>query len=184
MSKFRINDRVVVKKTNANGIIKGREVKDIGNGKVEVEYVVKTGDGFENWGAYSKEQLVKITNSKEATPIPTLVLDAANGYKVTLVAILTNHKIYDVYIDEDDNIIPYARKGKDLRIGYAIYNPNDEYDYKLGQRIATHRANNAPFCHLISDFNGEFNKESVDALLKVKGDYIVKNIDHFIDRKK
>ena len=67
-----------------------------------------------------------------------------------------------------------------MRIGYAIYNPDDEYDNTVGVRIATHRAKKSPFCHLISDFSGEFNTETVDALLRVKADYIVRNIDKFI----
>ena len=84
--------------------------------------------------------------------------------------------------DENGYYSPYARKGKDLTIGYAIYNPSDEYDPDMGIRIATHRAKTSPFCHLISDFNGEFNKETINTLLKVKGDYIVKNIEHFVTK--
>lgn len=183
MSKFKINDHVIVKETNTNGIIKGRDVKDIGNGRVKVEYIVKTGEGFENWGSYTKDQLGKINSHSNRKVIPTLILEASNGYKVTLVAIIANRKYYAAEYDKNNNISTYPRKGKDLRIGYAIYNPSDKYDTDFGQRIAIHRARRSPFCHLFSNFSGEFNKETVDALLKVKGDYIVNNIEFFIDRK-
>ena len=69
-----------------------------------------------------------------------------------------------------------------MSIGYAIYNPNDEYDEDFGIRIATHRAKKKPFCNILSDFSGEFNKETIDALLKVKGEYIANNITDFITK--
>lgn len=180
MSKFKINDKVIVKESGKVGIIKGREVHELTDGKVRVEYVVKTGEGFENWISCTKKGLEKVVPNKTPKEIPTLVVDAPNGYKVTLVAIVHNEVVWKDSFDEDGFYRPYARKGKDLKIGYAIYNPKDEYDTDFGVRIATHRAKKSPFCHLISDFSGEFNEETVNALLAVKGDYIVRNIEHFI----
>ena len=180
MSKIKINDKVIVKATGKTGVVKGREVHDEGNGRVKIEYVVKNGEGFSNWGTYSKNELTKVVRKKDEKANPTIVLDAPNGYKVTLVAVVRNEDIWKDAFDKDGYYSPYRRKGKDFRIGMAIYNPNDTYDYNLGVRIATHRAKTSPFCHLISDFNGEFNKETVEALLNVKGNYIVKNIEHFV----
>lgn len=180
MSKLRINDRVKIKGNGKIGTVKSREVHDLGNNRVKVEYIVKTGTGFENWNSYTKNELEKTNNYCDTKPVLSIVFDAPNGYKVTLAANVVNHKMYDIAVDDDDDVCPYVRKGKDLTIGYAIYNPSDEYDYTRGVKIALHRAKKAPFCHLVSDFNGEFNKETVDALLKVKGEYIVKNLDHFI----
>jgi len=180
MSKIKINDKVIVKATGKVGVIKGRDTIDLGNGRVKVEYIVKTGDGFENWNIYSKNELEKFLPTNEVKTIPTLVADAPNGYKVTLVALITNERVLKDAYDEDGYYTPYWGKGKDLKIGYAIYNPNDEYDHAFGVRVATHRAKKSPFCHLFSDFNGEFNTETIDALLHVKADYIVHNIDKFI----
>lgn len=180
MSKLKTNDKVIVKATGKVGVIKGRDMIDLGDGRVKVEYIVKTDNGFENWNTYSKNELEKIRPTNEKNGIPTLVVDAPNGYKVTLVALVTNEHVMKDSYDEEGYYTPYWRKGKDLKIGYAIYNPEDEYDYDFGVRIATHRAKKSPFCHLISDFNGEFNTETVNALLHVKADYIVRNIKNFI----
>ena len=180
MSKLKTNDKVIVKTTGKVGVIKSRDMIDMGNGRVKVEYIVKTGDGFDNWNSYSKNELEKFFPTNEVKTIPTLVVDAPNGYKVTLVALVTNELVLkDAYV-EDIHYVPYWRKGKKLKIGYAICNPIDKYNHAFGVRLATHRAKKRPFCHLISDFNGEFNTETIDALLRVKADYIVRNIDKFI----
>ena len=180
MSKFKTNDKVIVKATGKIGVIKSCDMIDIGDGRVKVEYIVKTGNGFENWHTYSKKELEKIVPAHVNKPIPTLVVNAPNGYKVTLVALVANELVLKDAYDEDTHYLPYWRKGKKLKIGYAIYNPDDEYNHAFGVRLATHRAKKRPFCHLISDFNGEFNTETIDALLHVKADYIVRNIDKFI----
>ena len=180
MSKLKINDKFIVKESGKVGFIKGREVHQLTNGKVRVEYVVKTDEGFENWNSYTKKELEKIVPAKKQKTVPTMVVEAPYGYKITLVAVVRNELVWRDAFDEDGYYSPYSRKGKDLSIGYAIYNPNDIYDPELGIRIATHRANKSPFCHLISDFNGEFNNETIEALLAVKGEYIAKNIEKFI----
>ena len=180
MSKIKINDKVIVKKSGKTGTVKGREVHELGGGKVSVEYVVKTGEGFENWISCTKKDLLKVVPERTEKALPSLVLNASNGYKVTLVAIVRNERVWKDAFDADGYFAPYVRKGKDLCIGYAIYNPNDVYDPDFGLRIATHRAKKSPFCHLVSDFSGEFNTETINALLAVKGDYIVKNIERFI----
>lgn len=182
MSKLKINDMVIVKESGKTGVVKGRDVIELPDGKVRVEYIVKTGNGFDNWVSCKKNDLLKVLPGKANKPIPTLVVDAPNGYKVTLVAIVRNETVWKDTFDKDGYYHPYARKGKDLCIGYAIYNPNDKYDPDFGVRIATHRAKTTPFCHLVSDFNGEFNNQTVNALLKVKGEYITQNIDKFVTR--
>lgn len=180
MSKLKINDKVIVKESGKTGIVKGRDVVNLSDGKVRIEYIVKTGDGFGNWGTFKKSELEKVVPNKEKKPVRTLVVDAPNGFKVTLVAVLRNEEVWKDGFDEDGFYTAYKRKGKDLTIGYAIYNPNDVYNPDMGIRIATHRAKVSPFCHLVSDFSGEFNKETINALLTVKGEYIAKNIKDFV----
>ena len=182
MSKFKINDKVIVKENGKVGIIKGREIKELPEGKVRIEYIVKTGEGFDNWNAYLKNELEKVKTIKTEKKLPIFVVDAANGYKVTLAAVVCNKTVWKDSVDEFGMFDTYPRKGKELSIGYAIYNPNDEYDQDLGVRIATHRAKKSPFCHMVSDFNGEFNHKTIMSLLKVKGNYIADNLEHFIKR--
>ena len=182
MSKLKIGDKVLVKNNEKIGIIKGRELKELPNGKVEIEYVVKTGEGFDNWAAYNKHELKKVKSDKIEKHIPTLIIDADNGYKITLVGIVRNETVWKDSVDDMGFFNTYARKGKNLSIGYSIYNPNDKYDEDFGKRIAIHRAKKKPFCHMVSDFNGEFNHQTIMALLEVKGKYIANNLEHFISK--
>ena len=181
MSKLKINDKVIVKQSGKRGIVMGRDVHTLPDGKIKIEYVVKTGEGFGNWVSCSKTELEKIQYTRETKTPQYLIVEAPNGYKVTVVAILHKEIVWRDGVDSQGFYSPYSRKGRDLSIGYSIYNPSDEYNEKVGIRIATHRAKKSPFCHLISDFSGEFNKETVDALLKVKAEYIVNNIEHFVN---
>lgn len=188
MSKLKIGDKVFVQGVNDNmpkcGIIKGREVIELPDNKVRIEYVVKTGDGFDKWGVYSKKEITKVNKTPKRKTPTTLVVDAPNGYKVTLVALVEKHTILkDVFVNDEGFFNQLVeRKGRKLSIGYSIYNPNDTYDPELGTRIALHRAKKTPFCYITSEFGGEFNKETVEALLKVKGEYIAKNIEDFISK--
>ena len=179
MGKFKIGDKVIVRTNGRIGVIKGRDVHDLKNGRVAIEYIVKTDEGFQNWNTYGKKELAKLNNKPKQKKNNTLVVDAANGYKVTLVAIISKENVWKSHFDENGYYAPFCRKGKTLSIGYSICNPNDEFDANIGIKIATHRAKTSPFCHMTSDFNGEFNKETIDAILKVKGDYIINNIDKF-----
>jgi hypothetical protein len=176
MSKLKIGDKVIVKSTNKVGIIKGREVHEMENNRIAIEYVVKTGEGFQNWNTYGKKELVKVNTNNNVKKTPSLVVDAPNGYKVTLVALTSREDVWNSV----DDVFGFYRKGKRLRIGYAIYNPNDKYDEERGLRIAKHRAKKTPFCDIISGFSGEFNTETIESLLSVKGKYIAKNLDEFI----
>ena len=90
MSKIKINDKVIVKATGKTGVVKGRDVVEIPDGKIRVEYIVKTGNGFDNWATFKKKELEKVVSVKTEKAVPTLVVDAPNGYKVTLVAIVRN----------------------------------------------------------------------------------------------
>lgn len=181
MSKLKINQKVVVKSTGNVGVIKSREIKNLDNGRVEIEYVVKEGEGFNNWNVYKKHELERYESDAIGEKDKTIVkfVHAPNKYIVTLVAVTKITRAWRY----DENLEVHRQKGKELSIGYAIYNPNDEYDSKKGIKLAKHRAKTAPFCHMESDFSGEFNSETVNALLDVKAEYILNNIDKFINRK-
>ena len=180
MSKLKIGDKVIVKENGKVGVVKGRDIVKLSDNKVRIEYIVKTDEGIDNWNSYLKDELEKVIPiKKEKKPI-TLVVNTSMGYKVTLVALVRNEYFLKDKVDEYGLFDYYYRKGKDLSIGYSIYNPNDVYDTELGVRIATHRAKKKPFCHMTSDFSGEFNQETIMALLKVKGEYIANNLSHFV----
>ena len=172
MGKFNVGEKVFIKPLDKVGVIKSRDIVNLDNKRIRVEYVVKYGDGFDNWGAYTKKDLTKIT--KETNDTKQYVFTtatASDGYVVTMVSLVKKITMSRCTI-------------KYLNIGYSIYNPNDEYDEKIGIKIAKHRARHTPFCSMVSDFRGEFDEETVQAITNVKLNYIVNNISKFINRKK
>jgi hypothetical protein len=174
MSKFKIGDEVIIKESGIKGVIKGRETikesEDCKPCKVRIEYIVKTAEGFSNWKCYSKDELKKVIKNENKRRTEIYLTGTDKGFKITLVGIVSNVKAN-------------GYRGKQLSIGYSICNPLDEYSMTLGIKIATHRAKNKPFSLMISDFNAEFNEDTVRAVLKAKGEYIVKNIERFTKQK-
>jgi hypothetical protein len=169
--KFKVNDRVRVKATGEVGTVKGREVLSVdGTKHINIEYIVRVGDGFGNWKSYNRKELEPLKRDTQEKHTYTKVYDVVDGYKITMFT-----KVYS-------NLFNYV--GRDLRMGYAIYSPEDEYDESIGVRIAKKRSISSPFCHMYSAFGGEFNEATVYALMDVKADYIKNNLDRFIKKSK
>lgn len=176
MSKFKVNDKVQVIATNEVGVIKGHETTPIeGTKKVKIEYIVKVGNGFDKWKVYQRHELKKVINHKDELRVYTKIYDIIDGYKLTMYAKVNNTFFLN------DNF--ETRKGRKLNIGYSIYNPSDVYDEKIGISLAKRRSRTSPFCHMESKFSGEFNKETIEAIMDVKSVYIKNNIDKFINKK-
>lgn len=177
MSKFKVNDKVQVIATNEVGVIKGHETTPIeGTKKVKIEYIVKIGNGFDKWKVYQRHELKKVVNHNDELRVYTKIYDIVDGYKLTMYAKVDN----DLRLSDDFEM----RKGRKLNIGYSIYNPSDAYNEKIGISIAKKRSRTSPFCHMESRFSGEFNKETVEAIMDVKSLYIKNNIDKFINKSK
>lgn len=173
--KFKINDRVRVIATGESGVVKGREILPVeGSKRVNIEYIVKVGDGFSNWKTFSKKELESVRKEEEEPRVYTKVYDVVDGYKITLFAKVYNHK-------GENDFFSYSYR--ELKIGYSIYNPDDEYNEQIGVKIARKRSRLSPFCRLTSDFNGEFNKETVEAIMDVKATYIKNHFDKFIQKQ-
>lgn len=177
--KFKINDCVQVIATGEIGTLRGRDIVPIeGSKKVNIQYVVKLGDGFDKWRVFTKKELKSVVKEETERNVYTKVYDVVDGYKITMYAKVkptTYPKFNDFeYLGEG--------KGRVLNVGYAIYSPNDEYSEKLGMRIARKRSKVSPFCKMESNFSGEFNAETVNAILDVKAEYIKNNFDKFINK--
>lgn len=170
MSRIKIGDEVVIKATSARGVVKGREVHSLNDNRVLVEYIVKTGTGWKNWTSCSKDELHKVVRRKRSKINPTIVMDAPGGYKVTLTGIVRN-------LPADDTV---RVRRKELRIGYSICNPLDEYSHRIGTHIAEHRAKTKPIACISSRYGCEFDDMTVASLLKAKGEYMVMNFDRFV----
>ena len=58
MAKFKVNDRVRIIATGEIGTVKGRDIIPIeGSKRVKIEYIVKIGNGFDNWKSFSKNEI-------------------------------------------------------------------------------------------------------------------------------
>lgn len=182
MSKFKVNEAVRIKATGEEGVVKAREVVSI-DAKTKhttIQYIVKTGDGFSNWKAYNKKELAKYPTNVENPDAKYIkkVYDLPNGYKLTLVGLAETVKEYTFNADDE----PITTRAKTLNIGHAIYNPNDEYNERFGFRIAKNRIKTRPFAHLYSEFTGEFNYDTVVAIMDAKAKYIAENSERFITK--
>lgn len=180
MAKFKVNDYVIVTATGKKGVVKAREIikSTDGTKHYDIQYIVKFDEGFDNWGAFSKKELQKqFKNTGNDDKYITKIYDAPNGFKVTLVALTETEKYYEDVLDTCKTM-----RTKYCNIGHSIYNPHDVYNEKLGYRIAKKRIKTRPFVHMSSSFSGEFNKETVEAIMDVKAAYIIRNLDKMVNR--
>lgn len=170
--KFKVNDRVRIVATGEFGTVKGRDVIPVdGTKKINVEYIVKVGDGFNNWKSFRKNELEAVKKETVEPRVYTKVYDVVDGFKITMYGKVSNiNNIWET--------------GRALNIGYAIYSPEDVYDEAFGVKLARKRSRTSPFCCMTSQFNGEFNAETVEAIMDVKANYIKNNFDKFINRAK
>lgn len=66
-----------------------------------------------------------------------------------------------------------------MEIGFSIYNGIDNYKHAFGVKYALHRIKTRPFCRMESNFNGEFNNETVLAIMDAKANYIISHWSEF-----
>lgn len=191
MAKFNVNDEVIVTATGEKGIVMAKETTAATDGNkkhVTIQYMVKVGEGFSNWKVFYRRELQKVTKESNDVKNPYIVkvYDAPNGFKVTLVALAEKFDFYipeyAVYDEDDFSYEDVHHKGKKLNIGYSIYNPSDVYDEKLGISVAKKRLYESPFAHMSSEFSGEFNTETIDAIMDVKAKYLINNLEKFINK--
>lgn len=180
MAKFKINDSVIVIANGQRGTVVCREEETDEKAKrTKVTYLVKLGNGFENYRVFSRNELKKVVSTIPETPSYVRVYDAANGFKVTCVAFVKTNYL-DWGFDEKGNF--RQEKERNLRIGFSFYNPEDKYDPEIGVKIARHRAETHPFCNLKAKFLGEFPAETVYALMDVKAKYVLEHLDSFVSK--
>ena len=94
---------------------------------------------------------------------------------LTLAALVEKERDYT--FDYEGELIKTV--GRKLSIGFSIYNGRDEFNPIVGEKIAIHRCKHNPFTTMTSAFSGEFNNETVESIMSVKANYIIKNIDNF-----
>lgn len=190
---FQIGTKVRVKKSGEIGVVKGREqIVDEKTKHVTIEYVVKFGEGINNWKSFSRRELENVILNKEENfnpSYPQIIITHYTNNKRTLVMVGVVDKIkIDTYTKTEDKLLdvfvkkPF--KGKCLTIGYAILHPEDDFDVLVGEKIALKRAAEHPLSRLFSSFNGEFNADMVEEILHNKSEFIFNNLDKFINNTK
>lgn len=115
-------------------------------------------------------------------------------HEVTIVGVYTNvneheSKTKEVNIELENGefvkgflTIPKKQRMRTLRYAYAICNPEDKFDEQEGIKIATRRVKNNPLGELKTPFITCLCKDQVEHILKGELNYIITNIDKFIER--
>ena len=116
--KLKVGESVRVNETGEYGVIKGREIVPTDSKRIEIQYIVKTGEGINKWKAYSKKELSPIvkTNTEVYPKVYTnTFFDDKTNRELMLVAIVGKN-----YVDH-----------KVLCMGYALRHPHDESNTKM-----------------------------------------------------
>lgn len=168
--KFKTGDKVIVKATGESGIVKSCDIVNLEDGKrVEVQYIVKLGEGFNNWKSFNKKELSKVETSENET-YPKFyhrTYKDENNRQITLVGC----------VDKE-----WFTNNKTLSIGCAVLHPDEESNEIMGYKIARRRALERPMCSLESYLKGEFKPDTVGGIMDMKAKYIFTHIENFINK--
>ena len=83
-------------------------------------------------------------------------------------------------LDVDDHL--FHEVYRMVTVGISICNPEDKFDEQEGIKIATRRVKNNPLGELKTPFITCLCKDQVEHILKGELNYIITNIDKFIER--
>lgn len=175
MAKFKVDERVFIPRENRFGVIRIHDVyHDKENLHTESNYYVRLEGENREYQWYKREDLQKIKrNNVQQIPYFVKFYQATWDRSVTLVARVYTCDVYGPY---------YGLKV--LKIGASFYNGVDEPDANLAVKIAKNRLKTKPFCTMYSEFGGEFNEKTVNAIMDAKGEYLVENISKFVNIEK
>lgn len=183
MSKIKIGDRVRVKENGVVGTVMGREQKALDDKKVQVEYVVKTGNGFDSYKAFARKEIEKVPTAEPKTDEKTYPRVYNYEHKCADGRILVITGVVDTFREFILSEIGKVKK-KYLSIGYAICHPSDTNDKEVGAEIALARAYSKPLAYFETPFTGEFREDFVTIVLQAKAKFVEENIERFIERDK
>lgn len=164
MAKFKVGQTVKIKETGKLGVIKGREIKSgEKENHIEIQYVVKLGNGIENWKAFNKKEIESLPKEEPAYPKEYIHTYEKDDRQLILFGV----------VEKDWN------GNKTFSLGYSIKHPSDENNYKFGVKIARKRAYEHPIAYLRSLFKSEFQHNVVKAIMDAKSEYIFSHLENF-----
>lgn len=192
MSKIKIGDRVKVKESGVIGTVVSRERSTLGENEVKVEYVVRTGKGFESYRAFTRKEIEKVPaassgNAETTSPrVYNYEHICGDGRIVVVTGVVGTVRKKTIEHNAWGGTTLYETrtdKKKWLSIGYAICHPSDHNQREVGAEIAFRRAYENPLSFFETPFMGEFREDLVTMILASKAKFVEENIERFINDK-
>ena len=116
-----------------------------------------------------KERIITLSDS---------FVDANGDERHFVIAAVTEH--FDEGDVSADDGFDYYDIAKGVKIGFAICNPSDKFDEKLGTTIAVGRARKNADYALFATKTGYINTKLVQAFLEQEAEYFVNNPEYQI----
>ena len=193
--RFKVGEKVFIHAKSAYGVIIDRNVvyseKD-GRPFIEINYLVKP-DGAKNFNDYvfcgrkdiQKEQTEALPDQRENWT----AVELGDGFSAIVYSYVSDGPRF---ISSSGTMIDGAKYGsccldtsvkKILKISYAICSKDDAYDVKEGLKICRSRVEKNPMCVMFSEFEGDFDTKTVDAIVHTKAEYIRSHRNRFVNKR-
>ena len=188
--RFKIGERVYIYDKRCMGVIIDRNIaykeKD-GKPFIDISYMVKP-EGAKSFSDYlvcNRKEIQK--EQKECLPDPRedwTTADLGEGFSVVVYSYVFDGPRYtaiDTGRYSTCSVDPSVKKM--LKISYAICSKDDEFSINEGLKICRSRIEKNPMCSMFSEFDGDFDKKTVSAILKAKTEYITAHRNRFVNKR-
>ena len=194
--RYKVGDEVFIHAKSAYGVIIDRNVvyseKD-GRPFIEINYLVKP-EGAKNFNDYMFCGRKDIMKEEHTEVVPDsrenwTTVELGDGFSAIVYSYLSNGPRFISSFGTmvcggtyktgcmDDSV------KKILKISYAICSKDDAYDVKEGLKICRSRVVKNPMCIMFSEFDGDFDAKTVDAIIHAKADYIRTHRNRFVNKR-
>ena len=194
--RYKVGDKVFIHAKSAYGVIIDRNVvyseKD-GRPFIEINYLVKP-DGAKNFNDYvfcGRKDIQK-EGQTEAVPDPRenwTTVELGDGFKAIIYSYVSDGPRFTSSSATSINGETYRSCCMDtsvkkiLKISYAICSKDDSYRIKEGLKICRSRIEKNPMCVMFSEFDGDFDAKTVDAIIHAKAEYIRSHRNRFVNKR-
>lgn len=193
--RYKVGEKVFIHTKSAYGVIIDRNVVYFemdGRPFIEINYLVKP-DGAKNFNDYvfcsrkdiQKEQSEALPDQRENW----IAVELGDGFSAIVYSYVSDGPRF---ISSSGTMIGGAKYGsccldtsvkKILKISYAICSKDDAYDVKEGLKICRSRVEKNPMCVMFSEFEGDFDTKTVDAIIHTKAEYIKSHRNRFVNKR-
>jgi hypothetical protein len=192
--RYKKGERVEFKEKEGYGVIVDVIVKksatEDAKPRCEILYLVKP-DGAEDFDQYlvcSRKDLrhEQIENVNDLREHFQSNIDIGDGFKLLMYGYVFDGPLCVGHNDIAHGFSSYTMVDeikKQLYITYAICSKDDEYDIWEGLKLCRHRLKEQPYIKMYAEREGEFDSETVKAILLAKANYIKQHRDRFINKR-